>query len=71
MILLKVWDKSSVSYIMSDDVTVQGAVCGSLENVAYHFPHLTKQDQCAVIQLLGVEDCQPAEIYQWMQAYGH
>jgi hypothetical protein len=33
---------------------------GSLENTVYHNLHLSKQDQRAVIQLLGAEDCQAA-----------
>lgn len=38
----------------------------------YQIPHPSKQDQRAVIQFLGAEGCQPAKIYQRMQAvYGN
>jgi hypothetical protein len=37
--------------------------CGSLENMAYHISHPSKQDQ-----FLGAECCQPLEIHQEIQA---
>jgi hypothetical protein len=45
-----------------------GVTCGSLENMAYHSPYLSKQDQHAVIHFMGTEGYQAVEIHWWMQA---
>jgi transposase len=40
--------------------------------MTYQIPHPSKQDQRAVIQFLGAEGCQPANIHRRMQAvYGN
>jgi hypothetical protein len=40
----------------------------ALKNMAYHSPHPSKQDKRAVIQFLGTEGSQAADVPRWQQA---
>jgi hypothetical protein len=63
---MNMWYKASLPCITSTSVTVQWSDMS--RKLAYHIPHLSKQDQHAVIQFLDAERCEPAKTHWWMQA---